>query len=249
MGVERWEREAGEAITVRRHACAGKVTLRRGRNRHLLVRLLKKELFVVLDRLHHLSGSDILLLSPPFIAVDVTPILMLDISALCSQSCTFLFSSLLGGEPFGVGGYETIVLLVKPGLTLLKALPLLVRSRDVRFDALDLALNLLLDLFKLASSSILGISLLLPLRLFDCSFLGLFLGNAPQIFCLTSEIGGSVIGLADVLCELKYALALALVTTTSIGEAVSKRIHLLLDVGNGCLVIFLIPLQAIALVL
>jgi len=105
VGVERWEREAGEAIAVRRHACAREVTLRRGRNRHLLVRLLKKELFVVLDCLHHLSSSDILLLSPPFIAVDVAPVLMLDISALCPQSCTFLFSSLLGGEPFGVGGY------------------------------------------------------------------------------------------------------------------------------------------------
>jgi len=141
------------------------------------------------------------------------------------------------------------VLLVEPGLTLLKALPLLVRSRDVGFHALDLALNLLLDLVKLASSSILVVTLLLPLRLLGCSFLGLFLGNASQIFCLKSEVGSSIIGLADVLRELEYALALALVTTTSIGEAVSKRIHLLLDIGNGCLVIFLVPLQAIALLL
>jgi len=174
---------------------------------------------------------------------------MLNFGTLCSQRCTFLLSSLLGGKTLSVGGDETVVLLVEPGLTLLKAFPLLECSRDVRLYTLHLALNLLLGLVKLASDGVLVVTLLVPFGFPGRSFLGFFFGNATQILCLNGKIGGRIISLANVLCKLKDALALALVTASGVGKAIPKGIHLFLDISDGCLVVFLIPLQAIPLLL
>ena len=217
MRVERRKREASKTVGMRRHGCAREVAFRCSRNRHVLMHLLKKKLFVMLQSLQHLSGSHVLFLSSPLVVVDVASILVLDIGTLCSQGCAFLLSTLFGGKAFGVGGHETVVLLVESGLTLLKTLPLLVGRIDIRLDALHLALNLLLGLFKLASNRILVVALLFPLGLLGCSLFRFVFGDISQVLCLKGEICSSIVGLADILCELEYALALALITATSIG--------------------------------
>jgi hypothetical protein len=178
---------------------------------------LKKELLVLVDGMQHLSSSHVVFFCSSLVAVDVAAILVLNISALLSQGCTFLFPSLLGGETFSVGGNETIVLFVEPSLTLLKAFPLLGCSRDVGLYTLNLALDLFLGLVELARDGVLVVTFLLPLSLLGCSFLSLLFGNSPDFLCLECEFGSGFIRLADILRKLKDTLALAFVATSGIG--------------------------------
>ena len=195
MRVHGGECEVGETVAIGRHGRAWEIAFRSGRNGHMLVRLLKEKLFVLLDGHQNLTGGDILLFSASFVAVNVTPILVLNFSALCSQCRALLFSSLLRSKALGVGGYETVVLLVEPGLTLLKTLPLLEGSRDIGLHTLHLSLNLLLGLVEFASNGVFVVTLLLPLCLLGCRLFSLILGNASQVFCLNGELGGRVFSL------------------------------------------------------
>jgi hypothetical protein len=191
----------------------------------------------------------IMLLSPPLKAIDVAAILVLNISAMLLQSRAFLLPSLLGSEAFLVGSDQPVVLLVQPSLALLKALPLLQCSTDVGLHALDLALNVALDCVEFARDSILIVTFRFPFRFLGCSFMCIVLRYATQLLGLNHKLSSSIIGLADVLRELKNALALALITTSSISKTVTECVDLLLDSGNGCFVVLLVPLQAITLFL
>jgi hypothetical protein len=66
---------------------------------------------------------------------------------------------------------------------------------------------------------------------------------------LPREIGSSILGLADILGELKNTLALAFVASSGIGKAVAQVVDLLSNGTNGGLVVLLGPLQAITLLL
>jgi hypothetical protein len=150
VGVERREREGRESVAVGRHARAGKSTLRSGRNGHTLRLLIK--LLILLVGMQHLGGTDIALFSSLLVGVDVAAVLVLNIGTLLPQSGAFLLPTLLGGETLFVGGNESVVLLVEPSLTLLKALPLLEGSRDIGLCSLNFALDFLLGLAELASA-------------------------------------------------------------------------------------------------
>jgi hypothetical protein len=112
-----------------------------------------------------------------------------------------------------------------------------------------LGLNVSLDSIEITSDSILVVTLLLPLRFLRCSLLGLLFRNSAQLLGLRSEISSSIVCLFDVLRKLKDTLALTLITTTRICQAIAESIDLFSDGRDGSLVVLLVSLQAIALLL
>lgn len=118
------EGEASESIGVRRHGRAGKRSFGRGRDR-LVVRTLHEQGFVVRRSLQDLSSGNVPLFSSSLVIVDRVAILMLNVGTLLSQSMALLLPSLLGCEPFLVGGDKTVMLLVESDLTLLETFSLL----------------------------------------------------------------------------------------------------------------------------
>lgn len=141
------------------------------------------------------------------------------------------------------------MLLVQSCLTLLETLSLLQSSRDVVLNTGNLSFNASLDCIEVTRHGVLVVTLLLPLRFLDCSFLGLLFRNGSQLFGLNSEISSSIVCLSNILSELENTLALTLIATTRVRQAVAESIDLLLDRGDGSLVILLVPFQAIALLL
>lgn len=228
-----------------RHACAWKRAFGCGWYRHELLRLLEKHLLVLMDSLHHLARRHVVLFGTALKSVDVAAVLILHFCTLLSQSCALLFSSLLGGKAFSIGGNETIVLLVKSNLTLLKTVPLLKCCGHVGLDTLHLALDLGFDGVEVASDGVLVVTLLLPCCLRSCGLLSFFLWNISKIVGLKGKVSCSVIGLANVLGELEDTLALTLITSSGIGKTVTEIVDLLSNGSNGGLVVLLVPLQAV----
>jgi hypothetical protein len=207
-----------------------------------MLRLLENEILVVLNCLHHLIYRQILLFCAALEAIDVAAVLVLHFSTLLTESCTLLLPSLLGGKAFSVGGYETIVLLIKPRLALLKAFPLLERSGHVGLNALDLAVELGFDGLEFTGNGILVVTLLLPCRFLGCGLLSFVFWDVSKIVGLESEISGSIVGLTDVLCELKNTLALTLIASSGVGKAVAEVVDLFSNSSNGGLVVLLVSL-------
>lgn len=245
LRVERGEREAGEGVRVWRHAGAGERAFGCGWYRHVMLRLLHQHLFILLDRLYHLTHGDISVLGPTLKTVDVAAVLVLHVGTLLAKSGTLLFPSLLSGKAFSIGGNETVVLLVEPQLTLLKTFPLLQGSGHIGLHALNLALDSSLDVVKLASNGVFVVALLFPRGLLGCSFCGVFLRNVTEVVGLKGIFSSSVVGLANVLSELEDSLALAFITTSSVGKAIAQIVDLLSDGTDGGLVILLVPLQTV----
>jgi hypothetical protein len=107
---------------------------------------------------------------------------------------------------------------------------------------LNLLLDLGFDLVEFGRNGSLVVSLPLPFNLLCCGFLSFLFRDASKIFSLKGEIGGSIVSLAYILSELKYALALALVAPSCVGKAIAQRVDLLSNSANGCFVVLLVPL-------
>jgi hypothetical protein len=249
VGVEQGEREAGKSVGVRRHVGAGKKAIGSGWHRHVMLRLLDDEILVVLNCLHHLIDRQILFFATALIGNNVGTVLLLHFSALLPQSRSLLLPSLLGSEAFRIGSNKTIVLLVKPGLTLLKAFPLLKRGGHVGLYTLHLAVELSFDGVEFTSDGNLIVTLLLPRRFLGCSLLDFFLWDFSEVVGLKGKVGGSIVSLADGLSELKDTLALALIASSGIGKAVAEIVDLLSNSTDGGLVVFFVSLQAVSLLL
>lgn len=246
--VQLREGEAGKSVGMGRHGRAGKRAFGRGRYR-LVVGTLHEKSLIVLSGLHDLRGSNVLLLSSTLETVDTTTILQLNVGTLLSQSLTLLFPALLGRESFLICGDQAIVLLVQSELTLLEAFTLLKRIRDVGLHTMDLSFNVSLDRVEFASHGVFAVALFLPFRFLGRSFLGLFLGDCTKLFGLFGEFSRSIFRLSNVLGELKNTLALTLVATSSIRQAIAKRVDLFFDRRDGGLVVLLNSFQAVALLL
>lgn len=247
--TEGGECEAVEWMCMRRHSVgAEKRTLRSCGNGWLLS-LLKKDRFEVLDGLHNLGSGEMQFVRTALKVVDVAPVLRFRLKPLLVKRVTFLFLPLLGGIALPIGSDETVVLIIQLCLSLLKALPLLNSGGNVRLNTTNLAVDLSLDTIKLGQHSRFVISLRLPFVFLNSSFLGLIGWNLAHGINLESHVGSSVISLANVLRELQHPLALTVVIASRISKATTKGIHLLFDGRDGSFVIFLVPLQAIPLLL
>lgn len=215
----------------------------------MLLCLLDEKVLELLDRLQYLQSTRILFVRASLETVDVAAVLVFDVCTLLSHCSALLLSSLLRGKPFGVGSDEAIVLLVELDLPMLKTFPLLQSSTNLSSHTLHLALDLGFGVVELARKSVLVVALLFPLLLLRLSLLNFVHRYLSQAVNLEHKVSGCFIGLTDVLLELKYALALALVIASGIGKAVAESFHLLSDSSNGGLVILLTSLQAVTLLL